>query len=137
VGHLGDNIGQRCFAASGWTRNNQRRETVGFDRATQKFSRREDMFLSDKFIECAWTHARREGSGCANPLQVFRLGFGEQIVHRVKMYGEGWLGASVNIQGANIGHPTSNLQTFTPPGSSVPGEFLILFLIVFIPADHN
>src|SRR5207248_1800200 len=97
VGHLGHDICQSCFAASGWTGNNQRRETVGFDCATQEFSRCQDVFLPDKFIECAWTHARREGSRCADPLQVFRLGFGEQIVHCMEMYGEGWLGASVNI----------------------------------------
>src|SRR5437762_11716965 len=51
VGHLGDDICQSCFAASGWTGNNQRRETVGFDCATQEFSRRQDMFLPDKLIE--------------------------------------------------------------------------------------
>src|SRR5438874_10912783 len=77
VGHLGDDIRQRCFAASGWTGNNQRRKAVGFDCATQKLSRREDMFLSDKFIEYAWTHAGREGSRRADALQIFGLAFSE------------------------------------------------------------
>jgi len=55
------------------------------------------MVLSDKFIERPWTNARREGSRRADALQVFRLAFGDLIVHRVKMYGEGSLGASVNM----------------------------------------
>jgi hypothetical protein len=55
------------------------------------------MFLSDKFIEGTRTHARREGGGSTDALQVFRLTFGEQIVHRVKMYGAGRLGASLNM----------------------------------------
>src|SRR6266480_1407963 len=97
VGHFGDDIRQSCFATSGWARNNQRRQPVSLDCATQEFSRREDMVLSDKFIERPWTNARREGSRRADALQVFRLAFGEQIVHRVKMYGEGSLGASVNM----------------------------------------
>src|SRR5438046_6840138 len=66
------------------------------------------MFLPDKVIECAWTHARRDGSRCADPLHVFRLCFGEQIVHCVKMYGEGRLGASVNILPAQVVAGTSD-----------------------------
>ena len=55
------------------------------------------MFLSDKFVEGTRTHARCEGSGGTDALQVFSLAFGEQIVHRVKMYGAGKLGASLNM----------------------------------------
>src|SRR5437879_4298053 len=58
VSHLGDDIRQSCFSTSGRTGNNQRRQPVSLDCATQKFSRREDMFLSDKFIERPWTHTR-------------------------------------------------------------------------------
>jgi hypothetical protein len=55
------------------------------------------MFLPDKFIEGTRTHARRQGSGGTDALQVFSLAFGEQIVHWVKMYGAGRLGASANM----------------------------------------
>ena len=89
--HFGDDIRQSCFSTSRWTGNNQRRQAVGLDCATQEFSRRENMFLSDKFIEYPRTHARRERSRSAEALKVFRLGFGKQIVHQMKMYGaSGW-----------------------------------------------
>src|SRR5438552_18159315 len=55
------------------------------------------MFLPDKFFECVWAHARCEGSGGGDAFQVFCLGYGEQIVHPVKMYGAGRLGASANM----------------------------------------
>src|SRR6476660_5266925 len=84
VGHLGDDIRQRSFATSGWARNYQRRQPIGFDGATQEFPGRQNMFLSDKFIEGTRTHARCEGSGGTDALQVFSLAFGEQIVHSVK-----------------------------------------------------
>src|SRR5882757_9737407 len=97
VGHLGDDIRQRSFAPSGRTGNYQRRQPIGFDGATQEFPTRQNMFLSDKFIEGTRMHARCEGSGGTDALPVFSLAFGEQIVHWVKMYGAGRLGASANM----------------------------------------
>src|SRR4029078_2788015 len=73
VGHLSGDIRQRSFPPSRRAGNYQRRQPIGFDGATQEFPRRENMFLSDKFIEGTRTHPRREGGGGSHALPAFRI----------------------------------------------------------------
>ena len=49
--------------ASGRSGEDHRRQAIGFDGATQKFPRRKDMFLADKFLERARPHPRGERRG--------------------------------------------------------------------------
>ena len=75
---------------------------------------------------------RAARSGGTDALQVFCLAFGEQIVHRVKMYGAGGLGASANIpRFANIVAGIGDAG-FTRASGCRSDGFLILFLILVV-----
>src|ERR1700730_13703984 len=54
--HFRDDVSERGFAGAGRPGEDHGRETIGLDGATQKFSRPEDVLLSDEFFERARTH---------------------------------------------------------------------------------
>ena len=85
VRHLGDNVRERCFAAAGRTGENHGRQAISFDRAPQKFSRRENMFLADEFLERARAHTRGERRGAVGTGRIGILLFAEKIVHDQKI----------------------------------------------------
>jgi hypothetical protein len=84
VGHVGDDMSERGFAGPGRAGQNQGGQPIGFDRASQKFSGRENVFLSDEFVEGARPHPSGEGSGSADAFLHFVPGFLKQILHSVK-----------------------------------------------------
>src|SRR5215469_2593231 len=49
--HLSDDSRQRGLTTTRRPVENYRRQAISFNRATQKFSRRKDMFLADKFLQ--------------------------------------------------------------------------------------
>ena len=66
VGHVGDDMGEGGFAGAGRAGQNDGRQTVGLDRAAQQFSRREDVFLADKFLQRARAHPGGERRGAVD-----------------------------------------------------------------------
>src|SRR5450755_4206451 len=60
AGHVRDDLCQRRFTCAWRAGQNDGRQPVGLNRAPQKFSRREDVFLADKFFKGARAHAGRE-----------------------------------------------------------------------------
>src|SRR5205807_4387975 len=82
--HLRDDMGQRRLAGPWRSGQNHRRQTIRFDRAAQKFSGAENMFLPDKFLEGARPHPSGEGSGSADAFLDFVFSFLKQILHGVK-----------------------------------------------------
>jgi hypothetical protein len=56
VRHLRDDARQRRLSAAGRAIENHRGQAIGFDRATQKFARGKNMFLTDKFLERSRSH---------------------------------------------------------------------------------
>jgi len=73
---------QRRFACPWRTGQDDGREPVGFNRAPQEFSRREDVFLPDKFLEGARAHPGGERGGGTDPLFGRFVTALKQIVHR-------------------------------------------------------
>ena len=66
---------ERRFARAGRAGKDDGRQTIGFDRAPQKFARREDVFLPDKLLERARPHScgeRCRGERFARPLPFLR-----------------------------------------------------------------
>ena len=82
--HFGDDLRERRFSGSGRPGQNHRRQTIRFDRAAQKFAGRENMFLSDKFLERARSHACGERSSCVGLFRSFVFFARKQIVHAQK-----------------------------------------------------
>jgi hypothetical protein len=78
-------VSERGFAGAGRAGQDQGREAIGLDGASQKFSRREDVFLADELIECARTHPGGEGSGSANRFFVRLVGGFKQVLHDSKI----------------------------------------------------
>ncbi len=60
VRHLGDHARQRGLSAAGRPVENHRGQAISFNRATQKFARPKNVFLADKFLERARSHASGE-----------------------------------------------------------------------------
>src|SRR4029453_2363459 len=56
MSHFRNDTRQRGFAASGRAVKNYRWQAIGFDRAAQKFARRENVFLADKFLQRSRPH---------------------------------------------------------------------------------
>ena len=63
AGHVGDDMGEGGFAGAGRAGEDDGRQPIRLDRAPQKFSRREDVFLPDKFFQSARAHAGRQRRG--------------------------------------------------------------------------
>ena len=83
--NFGDNARERCFAAAGRTGENHGRQAISFDCASQKFSRPENMFLADEFLERARAHARGERCGAVRTGGIGIFLFAEKIVHDQKI----------------------------------------------------
>ena len=81
VRHLRDDprVALRLFRRPG---EDHRRQTIRFNRASQKFAGSKDVFLTDKFIERARADARGERCSACCRFDVFL--FLEQIVHAQK-----------------------------------------------------
>jgi hypothetical protein len=60
VRHLRDDARQRGFSAAGRPVENYRRQAISLNGTTQKFARRKNVFLADKFLERARPHPRSE-----------------------------------------------------------------------------
>ena len=67
AGHVRDDLRQRGFASAGRAGQDHGRQPIGFDCAPQKFSRREDVFLADKFLEGPRAHPGGEGRRWLTP----------------------------------------------------------------------
>ena len=55
-----NDLSERRFACAGWSVENQRLNTVGFDGAAEQLIGTEDMGLADKFVQTTRPHARRQ-----------------------------------------------------------------------------
>ncbi len=68
VRHLRNDPGQCGLTGAGWTGENHRRQSIGFNRAAQQFAWRQNVLLTDKLIERARAHARgkRRAIGALN-----------------------------------------------------------------------
>ena len=84
AGHVRDDLCERCFAGAGRAGEDDGRQPIGFNRAPQEFSRREDVLLPDEFLQGSRPHAgsqgRRGGGGRPFGLLVAL----KQIVHEQK-----------------------------------------------------
>src|SRR5262249_40041188 len=58
VSHVGDDMGERCFSGARRSGQDYRWQSIGFNRAPEQFSRRQNVPLSDKFLERARSHPR-------------------------------------------------------------------------------
>jgi len=58
VRHFRDDPGERGLSASWRAGEDHRRQTIGFNSASQKFAGAKDVFLADKFLQRAWPHPR-------------------------------------------------------------------------------
>src|SRR6266581_2801942 len=81
VRYLGNNVRERGFSGAWGAGKNYRRQTIGFNRSAQKFSRPENMFLADELLERTWAHpgGERRPSICARKIDIFL--FVEKVVH--------------------------------------------------------
>jgi hypothetical protein len=68
-----DDLGERSFSGAGRAIKNEGLNAIGFDGATKKLARREDVGLTDEIVEVARTHSRCQG------LVGRRLRFGSQL----------------------------------------------------------
>src|SRR5206468_1486751 len=66
LGRLRDAMSEARLARAGRAVENDRTEPVGFDRAAEQFSFRQDVSLSNELVEDAGTHSRREGGVAGN-----------------------------------------------------------------------
>ena len=82
---LGDDVGEGGFAGAGWAGENYRGQTIGFDGATQKFARPEDVFLTDELLQRPRPHARGERGAAVDLAKIDIFGFAKQIVHAGKI----------------------------------------------------
>src|SRR5947207_9767558 len=70
--HLRDDVSQGGFSGAGWTGQNDGRQSVGLDRAAQKFSGTKNVPLANKILQRARTHARSERRGGIDGCRRFR-----------------------------------------------------------------
>jgi len=70
-----DDLGERSFAGAGRAIENERLNSVGFDCATKKLARGENVGLTDEIVEVARTHSRREWLVVLKLRLRLRLGF--------------------------------------------------------------
>ena len=85
AGHVRDDLRERRFTGAGRAGQDDGRQPIGLNRAAQKFSRREDVFLPDKFFKGARAHAGSERGGGAYPLFRRIVAALKQILHPQKI----------------------------------------------------
>jgi hypothetical protein len=85
VGHVGDDMRERCFAGAGRARQDHRRQAIRFDRAPEKFSRRENVLLPNELVERPRTHPGGEGSGSAHGFFCRLVSGLKQVLHQRKI----------------------------------------------------
>jgi hypothetical protein len=79
LGAIGNDLGQGGLAGTGWAPQDDRREQpVRFDSTSQQFSRADDMFLPDKFVQRSRAHPGSQGS---LGIQTFLHSVVEQVAH--------------------------------------------------------
>ena len=79
---FGNDPSEGCFSSAGRAGEDDRWQTIRFDRTTQQFAGSKDVFLTDKFIERARADARGERCSACCRFDVFLCL--EQIVHAQK-----------------------------------------------------
>ncbi len=80
--HFRDDARERRFSGPRRSGENHRRQTIGFNGATQQFSRTENVFLAGKFVERARPHPCGQWRCAVRLFKIDIVGFVEQIVHR-------------------------------------------------------
>jgi hypothetical protein len=81
-----DDLRERRLTGARRTREDNRWQPIGFDRAPQQFPRREDMLLADELLDRARAHARgerRRGGWCLDRLHL-GVRF-EEILHALRL----------------------------------------------------
>ena len=81
TGHVRDDLRQRGLPSPGRAGQDYGRQPIGLNCASQKFSRREDMFLPDKFLESARTHASSERCRGVDAYRLLLVAF-KEIMHK-------------------------------------------------------
>jgi hypothetical protein len=71
VGHLGNDPCQCGLSASGRAGEDHRRQAIGFNRAPQQFTGAKNVFLADKLLQRAGSHARGERRCAVRGFNVF------------------------------------------------------------------
>ena len=79
--HVGNDVGESRFAGARRAGKDHGRQTIGFDRAAQEFSRPENMFLTDKLVERPRSHSCGERRSALRAGGCFGFLSGKKIVH--------------------------------------------------------
>ena len=83
--HVRDDLRERRFTGAGRAGQNDGRQPVGLNRAPQKFSRREDVFLPDKFFKGARAHAGSERRRSVHRRRLRLVVAFKEILHEQKI----------------------------------------------------
>lgn len=86
IGYFCNDASESCLSTAGWSVENHGRQTIRFDCTAQKFARRKNVFLADKFVECARSHARGQRRSAIGALMIGVILLLEKVVH-AKKYG--------------------------------------------------
>jgi len=78
--YLGNDVGERRLTCAGRSGENYGRQTVRFDGAPQELAGRENVFLSDEFIEGSRPHSCGQRCG-GSDFRIFADCFFEKILH--------------------------------------------------------
>jgi len=100
VRHLRNDVRERGFSGARRTGKNYGRQTIGFNRSAQKFSRPENMFLADEFLEGMRPHPRRERRGSIGGRKIDIFDFREQILHPEKYGGSEFFASDFELSAA-------------------------------------